>query len=37
MKLARYLDKPAKSKEKQLKSWLAASLKIFWPMNPKAG
>ncbi len=37
MKLARYLDKPAKLKEKWLKNWLAAGPKIFTLTDPKTG
>ncbi len=37
MKPARYLDKPAKSKENWLKNWLVASPKILWPMDLKTG
>ncbi len=34
---ARYLDKPVKSKEKQLKNQLAGNPKIFQLTNPKTG
>ncbi len=37
MKPAKYLDKPAKSKEKWLENRLVASLKIFRLPGPETG